>query len=237
MDATATFSEKEKKYNDEIIMAKDTLNISILENFTLPLPSKLEELKNDGYLGCEFFIKYIKPKLNKYYEEVWRIDDYKVILCDDKVILVAMIKDLAYINDLSDDKDTGKMVKLSTRPDIKTNYDCRFSTFKKIKKHTYFAVARSKFHGLREVAMDGCNIINIAKKKITIVPVKFDAKSHLVCVHNNDIEITDTTIKLKCSLTHDVRKYIEECHDIPYEGRTITWDDYTRDCEINIENW
>ncbi len=225
------FSEKEK--NNQIISKKSIIerdNIAdILSSLKTPPPKKLQELYDDEQT---FIKKYIQPRVTL---PINSLDDYKILVNDDELTLVAVIKNLAYMCRISDEKDQWDFVNVVNNPYKRMNYMFRFSLFQKIDKNTFLSAVRFKYPSFTALAMEEISIIDTAQNTITPLPVEIEKWTYLVDFENDSLRRKNGKMIIKCGLTHDLKKYVSEFdsrHDAA-ESRTHYGPHYYADCEID----
>ncbi len=103
MASSASFSAKGKNIPTEHIVDEYDIHSSykkdLLGIFTLPLPTALQELMDDD---TAFTQKYVQPLITR---KVHNMDHYKILLRDQEIILIGIIKNIAYLRTLSDESD------------------------------------------------------------------------------------------------------------------------------------
>ena len=228
------FSEKGK--SNQIISKKSTIehdNITdILSSFKLSPPKRLQELYDDEQA---FIQKYIQARVTL---PVNRLDDYKILVDGSELTLVAVIKNLAYMCKISDEKDQWDFVDVVNNPYKRMNYMFRFSLFQKVGKNTFLSAVRYKYPSFHTLAMEEFSIIDTAQKTITPLPVEIEKWTYLVGFVNESLRKRNGKMIVKCGLTHDLQKYVNEFdsyHDAA-ESRTHYGPHYYADCEIDWKN-
>ena len=94
--ANEHFLKTEK--NNQVISKSDSSS-NILSSSTTPPPKRLQELHDDEQA---FIKKYIQARVTL---PINSLDDYKILANDSGITLVAVIKNLAYMCKISDEKD------------------------------------------------------------------------------------------------------------------------------------
>lgn len=225
------FSEKGK--NNQIISRRDSIErdgiADILSSFKISPPKRLQELYDDEQA---FIKKYIQARVTL---PVNSLDDYKILVNDGEITLVAIIKNLAYMCKISDEKDQWDFVDIVNSPYKRMNYIFRFSLFQKVGKNTFVSAVRFKYPSFTALAMEEISIIDTAQKTITPLPVEIEKWTYLVDFNNESIRRRNGKIIVECGLTHDLQKYVSEFdsrHDAA-ESRTVYGPHYYADCEID----
>lgn len=142
MAHTASFSGKEKDLR--ILDNHELFHLSLndkdlLQTLCEQFPGKFAELVKDDDAFAE---RHIQPRLKN---KISGMDSYKVILERTRASLVAIIKNLAYMQDLSDPHDEGKFAELSLSPYRKNKYLFSFPIFENISKDIYLAAVRHQY--------------------------------------------------------------------------------------------
>jgi hypothetical protein len=104
--ANDRFSEKGKDKQgitrEQIISRHDMIlkhDADIFASLAMPAPKRLQELCNNEYA---FIQKYLQPRLKIPIND---LDDYRILTDNNEIILIAVIKNLAYLCTISDEND------------------------------------------------------------------------------------------------------------------------------------